>query len=926
MSLIYYKFKSAKDYSRHTFDGFNISVYELKQEILRAKRLSPDEFDLAITNAQSGEDYTSDKAQIPKGTHVIVRRIPNKGPRYPAGLGGPGYGGVASGNSNGVVLSMSKQSPSRGGGSPFPVMRPPPPTASSQPQAPPGMYLPGLSAIAAGTVSAGASSGRAAVAVGEAQQREGAAVKNAEDDLIDTMFQRTSEQWEHQQKQMEKYTIVSTPCSLPDAGPRCYCCYSTPRSALSFPLVVALMRLSNSGGVRIPKSFLKPVDKLEEGKNALVTGEGKLVVATANEQAWESSQKFTRKIANPLDDVSAVDSTQIPQDLQCPICCKIFTDASRVPCCQRVYCSECIDQALLSDDPKKHFVCPGCGAKNIVPDSVVADEDVRKRVGNFMREYIAKQELEEEKRRQEERAKAATSATGSSSSSAATSASPAPASSAATHPENKARVTSGLANNHQQNRPSAWQARPQHFQMHNKGVLGANGQLSGNQNWLMNMLGALPMMGNPMAVMAAMGGSYGVRPSQLPTLPGGAMNPQFTTTPQHMQMWQNMLAMGQNGMVPPRPPMPPLPPGQFSQQQQRPHAPQTISPPGVPGQPQPQPPPPYVSAAQGQPDQQAGQQGEQQQQLSPQGDRLEGDSDTRTDAHLPLQSHDRRSRSRSRNRSNYHNERGRSRSPRRTYHRSRSHSRNGSKSQSRRDSNNNDTSHHLNDAPPVPMISLDVTPPPESPHPASRPSSAEAHNKPRHASEGRKNASRPPSPPRRRSRSRLNARVPSPRQQHSSQSHSQYSPPPLPRSLSSSRGYGMSRDHRHPRDRSRDRDRDLSRSRSRRHRYRDHGDNDGRSPSRHRHHSRRNRDEDNIENTNKRHRRDSKDERSPHRHSHRYERQQRMRDKPAEPATTKPISISIKGSAAANEKSRREINYDGSYGDSSRRHRRRDRR
>ena len=141
----------------------------------------------------------------------------------------------------------------------------------------------------------------------------------------------------------------------------------------------------------IPKSFLQSVDKLEDGKNALITSDGKLVVATANELAWQNSQKFTRKaLPSGID----MDMSKVPDDLKCPICQKVLSDASRVPCCHRVYCSECIDQALLRPEPEHHFVCPGCQTPGIVPDKVIADNETRKRVGEFMHEYASKSEKE----------------------------------------------------------------------------------------------------------------------------------------------------------------------------------------------------------------------------------------------------------------------------------------------------------------------------------------------------------------------------------------------------------------------------------------------------------------------------------------------------------------------------------------------------
>ena len=56
MSHIFYKFKSAKDYDAYKFEGAGIPVWELKREIVQAKRLGKStDFDLILTNAQSND-------------------------------------------------------------------------------------------------------------------------------------------------------------------------------------------------------------------------------------------------------------------------------------------------------------------------------------------------------------------------------------------------------------------------------------------------------------------------------------------------------------------------------------------------------------------------------------------------------------------------------------------------------------------------------------------------------------------------------------------------------------------------------------------------------------------------------------------------------------------------------------------------------
>lgn len=56
MSIIRYRFKSSKDFDSITFEGNGIHVWELKDEIISAKKLARSaDFDLIISNAQSNE-------------------------------------------------------------------------------------------------------------------------------------------------------------------------------------------------------------------------------------------------------------------------------------------------------------------------------------------------------------------------------------------------------------------------------------------------------------------------------------------------------------------------------------------------------------------------------------------------------------------------------------------------------------------------------------------------------------------------------------------------------------------------------------------------------------------------------------------------------------------------------------------------------
>lgn len=76
-STIFYKFKSAKEFDRYSFEGTSIPVWELKIAIIAAKKLPPrDDYDLVISNAQTEQDYTDENQIVPRNSSVLVRRVP----------------------------------------------------------------------------------------------------------------------------------------------------------------------------------------------------------------------------------------------------------------------------------------------------------------------------------------------------------------------------------------------------------------------------------------------------------------------------------------------------------------------------------------------------------------------------------------------------------------------------------------------------------------------------------------------------------------------------------------------------------------------------------------------------------------------------------------------------------------------------------
>ena len=111
MSVIHYKFKSAKNTDTITFDANSLSVYDLKREIMHSKRLARPhqliDFDLIISDAQTGEVYADEMSMITRNASVIVRRVPVYAKsRYLSGSSASVSGGKAAINASANATTL----------------------------------------------------------------------------------------------------------------------------------------------------------------------------------------------------------------------------------------------------------------------------------------------------------------------------------------------------------------------------------------------------------------------------------------------------------------------------------------------------------------------------------------------------------------------------------------------------------------------------------------------------------------------------------------------------------------------------------------------------------------------------------------------------------------------------------------------------
>mmetsp|Transcript_17439 Transcript_17439/g.26364 ORF Transcript_17439/g.26364 Transcript_17439/m.26364 type:complete len:227 (-) Transcript_17439:2182-2862(-) len=80
-STILYKFRSSTSFESIQMPGSSARLFDVKRAIVRAKHLDRAnamqlEFDLSVKNAMTGEEYEEEGMLLPRGTRVIVQRLP----------------------------------------------------------------------------------------------------------------------------------------------------------------------------------------------------------------------------------------------------------------------------------------------------------------------------------------------------------------------------------------------------------------------------------------------------------------------------------------------------------------------------------------------------------------------------------------------------------------------------------------------------------------------------------------------------------------------------------------------------------------------------------------------------------------------------------------------------------------------------------
>ncbi|KAI4670779.1 uncharacterized protein J4E88_009872 [Alternaria novae-zelandiae] len=330
-SSIFYKFKNSRESERIIFNGTDLSVFELKKEIISASGLGDgSDFNLHIyPQDEPNSELKDDTTLIPRSSTIIAIRLPaqrgqGRAARYVTGKA-----------PSRAISSQSKPVPSLRGGH----------------------------------------------------------IENAEDPEA-AFWAESATAWDAQKmalsnakpvyrKNASKNVII--PSHPPPSGYVCRRCNIKGHWIQACPTnddpdFKPVFQAKRTTG--IPQSLLekveKPVDE-EAAKGVMLNPEGHYVKVLADTKAWAKFQEKTSKSRQQAANANAASKELAERGLQCPLDDQRFVAPVKTPCCGKTYCRECIDNALAEGD----LICPNCGKEDVLMDDLVPDHNMVK----FLRDF-----------------------------------------------------------------------------------------------------------------------------------------------------------------------------------------------------------------------------------------------------------------------------------------------------------------------------------------------------------------------------------------------------------------------------------------------------------------------------------------------------------------------------------------------------------
>ncbi|GKY98272.1 hypothetical protein MPSEU_000784800 [Mayamaea pseudoterrestris] len=360
-STILYKFRSGTNFEALSLPGTSARLLDVKKAIVAAKKLDQGsiEFDLAVKDATTNEDYTDESMLLPRGTRVVVQRLPAaKGQGFLARVARAQMTGFAGSAASGAAAS---------GAAPDNFY-----TIDGRGQDEDEEFVSStsvedkeLAALRAATEAAGtavipmtmARAGMRQTAIAGSGpppprfNNHGAGVRQ----------QQQRPNADPELREQEKQLMPKKRAT------------GIPRTFLNLS---AAPDGTGDGDPNVP--LLQP--NVSGFKELLNRGGGLSELATGGRKDLDYALKLT--------------STTIPEYLLCAICHSVVRDAMMLPWDTegRTTCDFCIRDALT----KSGFRCPLTGQEGVSPDDLLPNHALRKAAQSFINEVMAKiEEIEE---------------------------------------------------------------------------------------------------------------------------------------------------------------------------------------------------------------------------------------------------------------------------------------------------------------------------------------------------------------------------------------------------------------------------------------------------------------------------------------------------------------------------------------------------
>ncbi|KRY76526.1 E3 ubiquitin-protein ligase RBBP6, partial [Trichinella pseudospiralis] len=335
MSCIHYKFKSSLDYKTVSFEGLSVTLTNLKRLILEKEGIRTADFDLKVSNAQTGKEYTEDGGPIMRHTSVVVARVPADAQRR--------LPKVWDRSTEGVVVSSSSSIDSVG-------------------------FSSLLVRFAFYEFAIGAFLQFAFINL----QKTG---KNmTEEERIKLMEKESTREYDPSKYCKKNVTLTGTP-------PPSYLCNRCGQTGHWIKFCPTLNVKRTTG---IPKNEL--LETTPDDPQAMMTSIGTFAVPVLHKNAFLIGKKEKPFISEEDDEslrkpAEASEKEALPTELLCSLCDNILKDAVVIPCCGFSFCDQCIRKHLLGKQE-----CPNCREPAVAAASLIPNGQLRMAVLKYRRE------------------------------------------------------------------------------------------------------------------------------------------------------------------------------------------------------------------------------------------------------------------------------------------------------------------------------------------------------------------------------------------------------------------------------------------------------------------------------------------------------------------------------------------------------------